>query len=29
MQVEDARRVTQAELVIVDDLCLLICFEIH
>ena len=29
MQVEDTRRVTQAALVIVDDLCLLICFEIH
>ena len=29
MQVEDTRRVTQAALVIVDDLCLFICFEIH
>ena len=29
LQVEDTRRVTQATLVIVDDFCLFICFEIQ
>jgi len=29
MLVEDTRRVTQAALVIVDDSCLFICFEIR
>ena len=29
LQVEDTRRVTPAALVIVDDSCLFICFEIR